>query len=127
MPRKMSDAGVAALKPRAKRYSKPDPELRGHWIRIQPTGSKSFWAVTRNPNGKRVCPLVGPADAMSSGAAREQARSILQRVRAGLPAIEARGETFGSVIENWLKRPVEGPGLRPRDKIVALLNRHIAA
>ena len=34
MPRKMSDKGVAALKPRASRYSKPDPELREHWIRV---------------------------------------------------------------------------------------------
>jgi integrase len=127
MPRKMSDAGVAALKPRATRYTKPDPELRGHWIRIQPSGSKSFWAVTRNPDGKQVWTFIGPTDAMGIEAAREQARTILQRVRAGLPAVEAKGETFGSVLENWLKRHVDAKELRSRDKIVDLINRHISA
>jgi integrase len=127
MPRKMSDAGVAALKPRAKRYTKPDPELRGHWIRIQPSGSKSFWAVTRNPDGKQVWTYIGPADAMTIEAAREDARNILNRVRAGLPAVEAKGETFGAVAENWLKRHVDGNGLRSRAKIVDLINRHISA
>jgi integrase len=127
MPRKMTDNGVAALKPRASRYSKPDPELRGHWIRVQPSGTRSFWAVTRNPDGKQVWTFIGPADAMTIEAAREQARTILTRVRAGLPAVEAKGETFGAVVDNWLKRHVDGSGLRSRDKIIDLLNRHVSA
>src|SRR5215471_16163594 len=126
MPRKMTDLGVAALKPRASRYSKPDPELRGHWIRIQPSGSKSFWAVTRNPDGKQIWTFVGPADAMKIETSREQARAILTRVRAGLPAVEAKGETLGAVIDNWLKRHVDSNGLRSRAKIVDLINRHIS-
>jgi integrase len=126
MPRKMTDTGVAALKPRATRYSKPDPELRGHWIRIQPTGSKSFWAVTRNPTGKQVWTFIGPADAMTIEAAREDARNVLNRVRAGLPATEAKGESFGAVVENWFKRHVDSNGLRSRDKIIDLLDRHIS-
>jgi len=126
MPRKMSDKGVAALKPRASRYSKPDPELRGHWIRVQPSGTKSFWAVTRNPDGKQIWAFVGPADAMTIEAAREQARTILQRVRTGLPAIEPKSESLGAVIDRWLKRHVDGNGLRSRDKIVGLLDRHIS-
>jgi integrase len=125
MPRKMSDAGVAALKPRATRYTKPDPELRGHWIRVQPSGSKSFWAVTRNPDGKQVWTYIGPADAMTIAAARERAREILTRVRAGLPAVAARGETLGTVIDNWLKRHVDAKELRSRDKIIDLLDRHV--
>jgi integrase len=127
MPRKMSDKGVAALKPRASRYAKPDPELRGHWIRIQPKGARSFWAVTRNPDGKQVWTFIGPTDAMTIEAAREDARNILNRVRAGLPAVEAKGETFGAVADNWLKRHVDGNGLRSHAKIVDLINRHIAA
>jgi integrase len=126
MPRKMSDKGVAALKPRATRYAKPDPELRGHWIRIQPSGAKSFCAVTRNPDGKQLWITIGPTDSMSIDTARERAREMLTRVRAGLPAIEAKGETFGSVIERWLKRYVESNGLRSRDKIIDLFDRHVA-
>src|SRR5215471_11974061 len=111
MPRKMSDKGVRKLKPRRKRYAKPDPELRGHWIRVQPSGSKSFWAVARDPKQKQVWTFVGPTDAMTIDAAREKARTMLHRVRAGLPAIEAEGETFDSVIAEWFKRHVEGKKL----------------
>ena len=126
MPRKMTDTGVAALKPRPKTYAKPDPELRGHWIRITPSGSKTFVAITRNPDGKQVWTTIGPTDAMSIELAREQARSILQRIRAGLPAAEAKSETFGTVLDGWLKRYVEKNGLRSRTKIDDLIARHIS-
>jgi integrase len=122
----MSDKGVAALKPRGQRYAKPDPELRGHWIRVQPSGAKSFWTVARNPDGKQVWTFIGPADAMGIDAAREQARAILQRVRAGLPGVAPKGETLGAVLDNWLKRHVDGNALRSRDKIIDLLDRHIS-
>jgi hypothetical protein len=84
MRRTMTDRGVAALRPRAKRYAEPDPELRGHWIRIEPSGSKSFWVITRDPQGKQKWDRVGPAD-MGIAAARGRARPMLQRVRDGLP------------------------------------------
>ena len=57
--------------------------------------------------------------------AREWAREVLRRVRAGLPAIEARGESFAAVASNWVKRYVEPNGLRSRQKIIWLLDRHI--
>jgi integrase len=126
MPRKMTDLGVKALKPRPKTYTTPDRELRGLWIRVQPSGSKTFVAIARNPGGKQRWTTVGPCDVLGIEAARAQARAILQRVRAGLPATEAKGETLGAVIDNWLKRHVEGTGLRSRDKIIDLLDRHIS-
>jgi integrase len=121
----MTDKGVAALKPRAARYAVTDPELRGHWIRVQPSGTRSYWAVTRNPTGKQVWSLIGPADAMSIDAAREQARAILQRVRAGLPAVEPKADTFAAVVENWRKRHVEANALRSASKIDRLLASHV--
>jgi integrase len=126
MPRKMTDKGVKKLKPRRKRYSKSDPELRGHWIRIQPSGTRSFWAVARDPKQKQVWTYVGPCDAMTIEEARAKARGILNRVRAGLPAIEAKGETFDAVIAEWRKRYVEGKKLRTGDKMLSLINRHIS-
>ena len=126
MPRKMSDLGVAKLKRRAKRYAKPDTELRGHRIRVQPSGSKSFWTVARDPKQKQVWTYVGPCDAMTIEEARAKARTILNRVRAGLPAIEAKGETFDTVIAEWRKRYVEGKKLRTGDKMLSLIDRHIS-
>src|SRR5262249_43812476 len=106
MSRTMSDKGVAALKPRAKTYTQSDPELRGHWVRVQPSGKKTFVAITRDPRGKQLWTTIGPADAMTIEAAREQARSILTRVRTGLPALEPKAETVGTVLDNWLKRHI---------------------
>jgi hypothetical protein len=103
-----------------------DPELRGHWIRIQPSGSKSFWTVTRNPQGKQVWTLIGPAD-MEGGieASREKARPILARVRDGLPAVEPKADTFVAVAANWLKRHVEANGLRSYYEVNRLLNARV--
>src|SRR6516165_6104320 len=126
MPRKLSDKGVAKLKPRKKRRTVPDTELRGHWIRIEPSGTKSFWIIGRDPRQKQVWTFVGPCDAMTIEEARAKARGILNRVRAGLPAIEAKGETFDTVIADWRKRYVEGKKLRTGDKMLALLNRHVS-
>ena len=126
MPRKMTDKGVRKLKRRRKRYAVPDGELRGHWIRIQPSGTKSFWTVARDPKQKQVWTYVGPCDAMTIEEARAKARGVLNRVRAGLPAIEAKGETFDAVIAEWRKRYVEGKKLRTGDKMLSLINRHIS-
>jgi integrase len=121
----MTDKGIAALKPRAQRYAVTDPELRGHWIRVQPSGAKSYWAVTRNPEGKQIWTHVGSADAMPIDDARDIARGMLTRVRAGLPATEAKAETFGTVVENWRKRHVEANALRSAAEINRLLNVHV--
>ena len=126
MPRKMTDKGVRKLKRRRKRYAVPDGELRGHWIRIQPSGTKSFWTVARDPKQKQIWTYVGPCDAMTIEEARAKARGVLNRVRAGLPAIEAKGETFDAVIAEWRKRYVEGKKLRTGDKMLSLINRHIS-
>ena len=50
MRKTLTDKGVAALKPRAGRYAFPDSQLAGHYVRVQPSGAKSFVAVTRDPN-----------------------------------------------------------------------------
>jgi Arm DNA-binding domain len=125
MRKTLTAKGVAALKPRSARYAFPDPELRGHYVRVQPSGAKSFVAVTVDPNRKQIWTTIGPCDAMSIEQGREQARGMLQRVRAGLPAIEPKGETFGAVVDNWCKRHVEANGLRSAKEIRRLLDAHV--
>ncbi|PWT73227.1 MAG: hypothetical protein C5B46_05655 [Proteobacteria bacterium] len=125
MRKTMTDRGVAALKPRTQRYAVSDPELNGHWIRVQPSGAKSYVAVTRSPAGKQLWTTVGAADAISIGEARKAARVILERVRAGLPPIEPKAESFSSVADNWMKRHVEAGGLRSAKEIKRLLDVHV--
>ena len=110
MRKTLSDKGVAALKPRAARYAFPDPELRGHYVRVQPSGAKIFVTVASSPAGKQIWTTIGAADAMAIADARVRARDVLDRVRRGLPAVEARAETFGDVAANWIKRHVSPTG-----------------
>ncbi len=111
--RTLTDTGVAALKPRPARYALPDPELRGHYVRVAPTGQRTFVTVARDPDGKQVWTTIGAADVLSVGDARTRAREVLSRVRAGLPAFEAppdRPATFHEVAERWLARHVRAKG-----------------
>jgi integrase len=125
MRRTLTDAGVRALKPRPKRYAFADPEVRGHWIRVMPSGVKTYATVARNPDGRQIWTTIGPADAMTIARARERAREILERVRAGLPAIVSEGETFGAIAASWIARHVDQNGLRSHREIKRFLAVHI--
>jgi integrase len=124
----LTDKGVAALKPRPARYALPDPELRGHYVRVQPSGSKSYVAVTVNPHGKQIWATLGSCDVITIEEAREQAREAIKRVRAGLPAIKApptKPATFEDIAEQWLKRHVRAKGLRSEGEVTRLLKVHV--
>jgi hypothetical protein len=105
MRRAMTDKGVAALKRKPKAYSRPDPELRGHWVRVQPSGTKSFWTIARDPNQKQIWTYIGPCDATTIEEARARARIILRRVRAGLPvtSLRHRSNRVSTVVSTRLK------------------------
>ena len=121
----LTDKGISALKSRAARYAFADPQLAGHYVRVTPNGAKSFVCVARNPDGQQVWTTIGACEVMPIEEARGRARDMLQRVRDGLPAITPKGETFGEVATNWIKRHVEPNRLRSRKEIVRLLGRHI--
>ena len=92
----LSDIGVANLKPRDKRYTYPDPELRGHYVRVMPSGAKSYAVVSRDPvSGKQVWAAVGNAEALKIDDARERARAALQRIREGKPALGPNSRPAG--------------------------------
>jgi len=124
----LSDKGVAALKPRAQRYAFPDPELRGHFVRVQPSGSRTFVTVARDPNGKQVWTTIGAADVLKIEEAREQARNAIRRVKAGQPALEAppaKPDSLQAVAENWLKRHVVAKRLRSEREIRRVLAKYV--
>ena len=90
MRKTLTNKGVVALKPRAERYAAPDPQLTGHYVRVQPSGAKAFVAVARDPAGKQLWTTISTTDVMNITEARELARDIIKRVRAGLPAVEPK-------------------------------------
>jgi integrase len=124
----LTDKGVAALRPRERDFLFPDPELRGHYVRVQPAGTKSFVAVARNPNGKQVWSRINATDLMTITEARDKARAVITRVRAGLPAFEApptKPDSFEDVAEKWLKLHGEKNKLRSLKNIKRLLHVHV--
>src|SRR5215211_5808086 len=94
----LTDKAVAKLPPRAKTYHHPDPELRGFYVRVQPSGTKTFAAIARNPvTRKQDWTTIGAADTLSIDEARKQAQTALARIRAGQPAFEPPVESFEAV------------------------------
>jgi integrase len=125
MRKTLTDKGVAALKPRPQRYAEPDPELAGHYIRVQPSGARSYCAVARDPAGKQVWTTIGTPETLPIAEARIRAREIMRRVRDGLPAVEPRGEMFGAAAAEWLTRHVHKNNLRSAGEIERLLDKYI--
>ncbi|MCH8155053.1 MAG: DUF4102 domain-containing protein, partial [Proteobacteria bacterium] len=124
----LTDAMILKLKPGSKRLTMPDPEMRGHYIRVTPTGAKSYVAVARAPDGKQIWATIGSADVTSIAEARDQARERIKRIKAGLPAIEpppAKPDSFKDIAENWLKRHVRAKGLRTEPEIVRILGKYV--
>src|SRR5262245_40207206 len=83
-----TDKKVAALPIKAGRYFYRDPDLRGHYVRIMPSGVKSFAAVARDPYGKQVWFTVGTAGVDKIEDARDLARDVIKRIKKGLPPKE---------------------------------------
>jgi integrase len=130
MRKTLTDKGVAALKPRpSQRYAEPDPQLAGHYVRVQPSGAKSFVAVARDPNtGRQVWATIGSADVLKVAEAREKARTAIKRIREGLPAFEVpptKPATFQDTAEQWLKRHVGAKRLRSEGEVTRLLHAHV--
>jgi len=119
---------VLALKPRAKRYFHADPELAGHYVRVMPTCAKTYAAVARDPYGKQIWHTIGSVDVFKIEEAREAARDIIKRIRAGKPPVEPppiKPDSYASVAENWVKRHVVAKKLRSRYEIERVLNKYV--
>lgn len=125
----LSDKGVAGLKAKSgKRTAHPDPELRGHYIRVQPSGVKSFVAVALSPHGKQVWATIGACDAMEIEEARSRARSAIIRIKDGLEPFEApppEPNSVQTVAEQWLARHVRKKKLISGDELEKTLKRHV--
>src|SRR5271167_4763759 len=122
--KRLNDDGVATLKPAAKRLTIPDPELRGHYVRVMPTGTKSFWAVARDPNGKQIWRQTG-APPMPIADAREKAMAIIRGIRSTVVEAGTDTASFESVARNWFERHAVKNGLRTEPQIRRLMRKHL--
>ena len=123
MARNLTDKGVAAIKPRGKTYTQSDPQMPGHYVRVTPTGSKSYVAVARDTRGKQIWTTIGNTAHINIEEARQQAREVIKRVKAGQD--RAGPKRFESVAHEWLHRHVDAKGLRDEYEIRRVLAKHI--
>ena len=121
--RGLTDNTVAALKPRAKAYAHPDPALPSFYVRVMPSGVKSYCAVAKDPLGNQKWKTIGKTGELGVEQAREKARVIISAVRAGHDASGA--ETFQAVAEQWLQRHVDKKELRSADKTRWRLKKYL--
>lgn len=78
---KLTNTIILKSKAKEKRYSLSDTETVGLIVRIEPSGSKSFYVDYRNPyTGKRVQRRLGYANEMTV----TQARELVQKIRVGV-------------------------------------------
>ena len=117
--KKLSDDGVKALSPKSKRYAHPDPELACHYIRVTPTGAKSFVVVVRDKEGRQRWETIGTYPAYTIDASRKRAVEILRAVREGKSA----PESFEGVAAKWRELHCEARGLRSLDEIDRQIKR----
>jgi Arm DNA-binding domain len=103
------EMAFTTTRPPRRRYTYADPELIGHYVRVLPTGVKSFLTVARDPFGKQVWTTIGRCDRIKIEASREKAREIIRRVKAGKPAFEPeppKADTLAAVgLARTLRRP----------------------
>src|SRR5262245_23085475 len=102
---RLTDDGVAKLKPKASRYTVADPELPGHYVVVQRSCFKSFCVVQRDPRGKQHWRVIG-SPPMKIDDARELGRKVIRSVRQATP------ESFEGIAQEWFKRHVLKRGLR---------------
>jgi integrase len=126
---KLTDARIEKLRPKEKRYLVPDPETPGLYVRVAPTGAKTFTIVGRDPAGKQVWREVAGAmvgDPLDD--VRGKAREGIRRLRSGLvpfPPPPPKADTFGTVAANYLALHVEHHGLRSRPEIERCLSKYV--
>jgi integrase len=119
--RTWSDAVVANLKPKAKRYAEPDPALPGHYVRVQPSGAKAFVVVARDPRGKQIWHTIGSPNVFTLDDARNAARTSMRAIKEGVD--HTPPESFEAVAAEWMKRHVDAKGLRSKHEIERFVGR----
>lgn len=121
--RQLTDAMVAKLPAKADRYTHADPQLPGHYVRVQPSGSKTFAVIMRDPRGKQVLHTIGATKLHTIEEARELARDAIKAIKAGKDT--SPPQSLEAVSAEWMKRTVEKKGLRSKGEIRRYLDKWI--
>ena len=105
-----TQARIAALRPRKANRDVRDAGLKGFGVRVYPTGRKCYF-IHSQVEGQRIWKIVGDAADMSTGKAREQARTMLAAIRSDVQ-VSSEALLFEVVAEEVFRR--HGRNWKPR-------------
>jgi integrase len=121
--RTLNDSIIRNMDKPKKRINIPDPHCAGHYVRVTPNGSKTFWAVARDPNGKQQWEKLGDCEHLELDASRVKARAWIGATKRGDST--AGPETIDTVAADWIKRHLEANGVITKANKIRYLNNHI--
>lgn len=122
---------VATIKPDPKkRLAISDPDTRGLYLRVTPSGHKSYVVVARDPSGKQVWATIGTCDDFALAQAREMAGEGVRRIRKGLEAFpkavpDKPLDTFKTVAGNFIERHVQKQALRSASETRRIFEKYV--
>jgi integrase len=118
----LSAKQLAALPRRSVRYTIGDPETRGLYLRIPPTGPINFTVIVKKDR-KQIWESVGTDLTLEE--ARDRARAVIKRIKSGEPPPKAP-ESVAAIAQAWLTRHVDKNRLRTAYELRRVVNTYIA-
>jgi hypothetical protein len=127
----LTDKMVGELKRKPKTYVVADPELGGHYIRVQPDGPPhAYYVITRDALRKQRWVKIGSTAQMPIAEAREIARTVLRRLKAGeepFPPPAPKSDSVRDVVATYFARFVEKRGIVSAGEKRRIIESHIVA
>jgi integrase len=104
--------------------------MRGHYLRVPPTGPIVFTAVARDPtrNNKQIWATLGTTVELNINQARAKAREAISKIKEGKPPVEPpkpQPDSVATVAQNWLSRVVDAKRYRTADETRRIVKKYI--
>jgi integrase len=124
----LTDNKAKNLPRKQKPYFFPDPEMPKHGVRVRPSGPGSYTVVVRDAYKKQRWVKIGNTSEMTIEEAREIARGVVKRLKAGEEPFApppTKPDSVADVVEMYFKRHVEAKGFRTAGEKRRILDTHV--
>ena len=121
---RLTAKGVEAARAADDRRELPDDYMRGLYLVVQPTGSKS-WAVRYRHGGRSHKHTVGPYPAFDLKQARDAAAKVLRAVAEGRHPEQRQSGSVEDAVAQFLERHGKNYRPKPRSEVERLLRLHV--